>query len=152
MSPPRIRRAALAGAPPPLPRRRRRIEARAEARLAEARAALDAAEARGGGAAAVAKPPRRSAPAAARALLAARRPPRRLAALAAATPDEAHALRLRINPGRVEGEFAAPDAAALAAALAEAPGFSGARLRTGARAAEAGLQRAAIELTPEPRE
>ncbi|QIE55270.1 hypothetical protein G5B40_07255 [Pikeienuella piscinae] len=142
---------AILGAALSAPLGAARIEAAAEARLADARAALDAAEseaAEATGRRDAATAPIRAARAG-RALLASNPPAAAaLARLAAATPDDAYATRLTIRPNRVEGEFSAPDAAKLAATLAATPGFAAARLRGAARAAPGGLQRAAIELTP----
>lgn len=122
----------------------------ANARLAEARAALTAAETR----AAEAETAREAAAAPIRAAIAgdalfaaAPSAGSALAALTAATPDAAHMRRLAIRPDALEGEFIAPDAAALARALAAAPRFEAAALAGAARTdAATGLQRAVIRV------
>ncbi len=127
-------------------------EVEATAQLDAARAALDRAEAEAEAAAAARETeaaPIRAAAAGAAMLRAAPPAAESLARLAAATPDGAHALRLTIRPGRVSGDFAAPDAAALAQRLGAADGFAGARLTAGARS-EGALQRASLELTTRP--
>lgn len=129
-----------------------RIEVAAEERLTAARADLDAAET-GAASAATARDdaaaPLRAAAAGRALLLSAPPAAAALARLTEATPDDAHAARLSVGPGRIEGEFIAPDAAALATTLAAAPHFVSARLRTAARAeAAGGQQRATIEIIP----
>lgn len=131
-----------------------RLEAEANARLDTARAALDEAEANA--AAALAARTAASMPIeAAKAVQALlnNAPPAGaiLAALTDATNDQAHVRRLRIAPGRIEGEFIAPDAAALAVALGKTAPFSSARLKTAARTdASTKLQAATLEIAVEP--
>ncbi|MEO1612875.1 MAG: hypothetical protein AAFU55_11085, partial [Pseudomonadota bacterium] len=123
-----------------------RITEAANARLTEARRALAEAETR----AAEAETARETAAAPIRAAMAgdalfAAVPSAgaALAALTAATPDEAHMRRATIRADAVEGEFIAPDVAALARALANAPAFAGASVEGAARTdAATGLQRA----------
>lgn len=127
-----------------------RIEAAAEARLADARRALTEAEA----AAETAAERRDRAAAPIRAALAgdallAAAPPAAtaFAALTDAIPDAAHARRVAIRPGRAEIDVIAPDVAALARTLAEADAFDAAALSGAARAdAETGLQRATLKV------
>ncbi len=126
------------------------METAAEARLSTARSALDRAEA----AAAAAATAREDAAAPIRAAAAVHEylttnPPAgaALVTLTAATGDEAHLRRLRVAPGRLEGEFIAPDAAALAAQLGAVPPFSAARLKTAAQTdAATGLQAATLDI------
>ncbi|MEO0361070.1 MAG: hypothetical protein AAF322_08175, partial [Pseudomonadota bacterium] len=123
--------------------------------LAAARAALGAAEAEAAAAAGrrdEAAQPIRDALAAAAILDAAPSVGPNLVALTKAIGDEAHARRLALRPGGAEVEVVAPDAAALAAALARVEGFRSAKLKTPARAeASSGLQRAVIEVDFETR-
>lgn len=127
-----------------------RIEAEAQARLDEARGALNEAEESAARAAVIreetAAPIRaalagdalfRSAPQAGAALV----------ALTAAAPDDAHARRLTIRPGEASGEFIAPDAAALARALTASAAFDAVTVDGAARTdADSGLQRAVLNL------
>lgn len=131
-----------------------RMEAEAESRLSDARIALaadEAAAARAAAARQAAAAPMRDAEAAAAILAAAPSVGAALIALTEAVGDDAHLRRLAIRPGVAEGEFAAPDAAALAAALTAADAFGAARLKSPARAdASSGLQRAVLEVALRP--
>lgn len=126
-----------------------RIQA-AQDRLNTARAALNAAEAQATAAAAArtkAAAPIEAARAVDALLAANPAVAATLAALSEATPDTAHLQRLSIRVDTAEGEFIAPDAAALASEIGRHAAFASARLKTAARVEpQTGLQRATLEI------
>ena len=124
----------------------------AEARVAEARRTLAAAEtaaAEAEQAREAASLPIRQARAADAMLKAAPAAGAALAALTDAAPDDAHVRRVAIRPEVIEGEFLSPDAAALARSLATSPAFARAEVDGAARTdAQSGLQRATLRIEP----
>lgn len=127
------------------------IENHAQARLTEARRALNAAETQAATAHAqreAAAGPLKQAQIVGAALARAPSVVGRLAALSAATPDDAYLKRLSIRPEIISGEFIAPDAAGLAVKIGTAPMFSSARLKGPARAEAETQQRATLDILP----
>ena len=127
------------------------ITGAAQARLADAREALAAAESEAAEAQRrreAAAGPLRQAQVVGAALDRAPSVVARLAALSSATPDIAYVKRLSIRPDLISGEFIAPDAAALAAAISADRNFASARLKGPARAEAETQQRATLDIIP----